>query len=178
MNAENMEAKSIAIQLQYDYGLFDDMTLEEEWAKPLLEKLEYRGEFRNPTIDNVRFYELTDEDKNVSGRFNPDNMTIYLRDFSNIADVLHEMIHCYEEQLDKLSPALRELVLIHVWDNIKDKIADLESRITKFLEIIDHDELEGQGGRHGLLFLLKSYDLDLRLDLPLGTVFGYGGHAS
>lgn len=30
------------------------------------------------------------------------------------------------------------------------------------------------GGVHDLLFLLKSFDLDLRMNYPLGTVFGYG----
>jgi hypothetical protein len=31
-----------------------------------------------------------------------------------------------------------------------------------------------QGGCHGMVFYMKSLDLDLRMGYELGTVFGYG----
>ena len=40
--------------------------------------------------------------------------------------------------------------------------------------ILNETELQSQGGTHDILFLLKSFDLDLRKGYPLGTVFGYG----
>ena len=34
--------------------------------------------------------------------------------------------------------------------------------------------LQSAGGNHDLLFLLKSFDLLIRMDYPLGAVFAYG----
>jgi hypothetical protein len=58
---------------------------------------------------------------------------------------------------------------------------DVRKRISKLDEIIDGhvhmlmgSTLFADGGLHDILFLLKSFDLDMKKGCPLGTVFGYG----
>ena len=41
-------------------------------------------------------------------------------------------------------------------------------------EFIHQSDMAVNSGEHGLLFLLKSLDLDIRFGFPLGTVCGYG----
>ena len=53
------------------------------------------------------------------------------------------------------------------------KISDLDQRIQAFTHLSDQQKLDAIGGCHDVLFLLKSYDLDLRMEYPLGKVLGY-----
>ena len=91
-----------------------------------------------------------------------------------IPTLMHEMIHYYERTLDSINPSLKQYVLVHVWPYVAERIPDLEQRAQKHLEMTGHRELENAGGPHDLLFLVKSYELDIRNDYTLGTVFGYG----
>ncbi len=88
--------------------------------------------------------------------------------------VLHEMIHAYISQFkgDQFAVFL-ECLLLRLYNELKIKIPDLESRIINHTHSLGQDDFRGKGA-HGLLFLLKSLDLDLRLNLPLGSVCGYG----
>ena len=88
--------------------------------------------------------------------------------------ILHEMIHAYEYILVNENPVLCELMLIMLYNKLKPSIPNLDELIK------DHTELYGQhciaatGGQHGILFYLKSLDLDLRCGYNLGKVCGYG----
>jgi len=88
--------------------------------------------------------------------------------------ILHEMIHAYIGQFegDQFSVFL-ECLLLRLYNELKTKISDLEGRIINHAHTIRQEDFYDHGS-HGLLFLLKSFDLDLRLSLPLGSVCSYG----
>lgn len=87
--------------------------------------------------------------------------------------VLHEMIHFYESTIERINPAINEFWMLMLYNKLKEQVADLDGLILGHGELFGLDRLERSGGRHGLLFMLKSLELDLRLGLPLGSVFGY-----
>lgn len=51
---------------------------------------------------------------------------------------------------------------------------DLNERIEAHGHILNSSQIAKTGGVHDILFLLKSFDLDLKMGYKLGTVFGYG----
>lgn len=165
---------------------FSDMTLEDYPA--ITSVIDEWGDLREiPSMENVsRFYDLNDSDdecidEDTLGAYNRKDMSIGIRLKSGkpVPTVLaHEMIHSYEHQLENLNPALKEYVLVRLYSRLSRDIPDLEARMEQHLEVTEHRSIENGGGRHGLLFLLKSYDIDLKMGEPLGTVFGYGEHAS
>ena len=53
------------------------------------------------------------------------------------------------------------------------KISDLDQRIQAFTHLSDQQKLDAIGGCHDVLFLLKSFDLDIKMRYPLGSVLGY-----
>ena len=53
------------------------------------------------------------------------------------------------------------------------KISDLDQRIQAFTHLSDQQKLDAVGGCHDVLFLLKSFDLDIKMRYPLGSVLGY-----
>lgn len=88
--------------------------------------------------------------------------------------ILHEMIHLHESVLDGLPTYFRDAALYCLYRDLRNKIPDIDDRIEAHGHILNESNLSAAGGRHDILFLLKSFDLDLRMDYPLGTVFGYG----
>ena len=88
--------------------------------------------------------------------------------------ILHEMIHLHEAVLDGLPTYYRDVVLYCLYKELQSKVPDLDDRIESHGHILNESTLARTGGRHDILFLLKSFDLDLRMGYPLGTVFGYG----
>jgi len=93
------------------------------------------------------------------------------------AVILHEMIHAYIDLFQNSKYAiiatLFECLLLRLYNDLKIKIPDLENRIIEHAHTIKQEDFNSCGS-HGLLFFLKSLDLDLRLGFPLGTVCGYG----
>ena len=88
--------------------------------------------------------------------------------------LLHETIHIYEEALDNLPGYYREALLLCLYKDLRGKIPDLDDRIISFTHPIVGEQIMFRGGVHGILFLLKSFDLDLKCGYDLGTVCGYG----
>lgn len=89
--------------------------------------------------------------------------------------ILHEMIHAHENILDSTHySVLRENLLIALYKKLSPRISDLEQRIAEHSEIYSQTKVMSSGGKHDLLFFLKSLDLDIRCHYPLGTVCGYG----
>ena len=88
--------------------------------------------------------------------------------------VLHEMIHLHEFVINELPLYFHDVLLWCLYKDLRGKISDLEQRIEDHGHIVNENHIERWGGTHDILFLLKSYDLDLRRGYPLGTVFGYG----
>jgi hypothetical protein len=102
------------------------------------------------------------------GICDPKVNTIWI-DAENLHDdttLLHEMIHAYDSVLYKKFSSQRDYVVLRLYEALKNQIPDL-------LQLISVD-LNSGNITHSLLFILKSLDLDLRLDKPLGTVYSYG----
>jgi hypothetical protein len=120
--------------------------------------------------------------RNCSGRCNPMKriMCIHPKYIADESVILHEMIHAYEHmflQNDGYSAwrlILRDILTFCLYNSLKPKINDLDRRILEHSHIIRQERITVEGGLHGILFYLKSLDLDLRLGLKLGTVCGYG----
>ena len=88
--------------------------------------------------------------------------------------ILHEMIHLHEYVLNDLPLYYHDMVYWALYKNLRNKIPDLDCIITEHAHALNENELYRTGGLHDILFLLKSFDLDIRKGFPLGTVFGYG----
>lgn len=88
--------------------------------------------------------------------------------------VLHEMIHLYQAVIDSLASYHHDVVLWCLYNDLRGKISDLDERIKAHGHILNEHSISRIGGIHDILFLLKSFDLDLRMGYKLGTVFGYG----
>lgn len=127
-------------------------------------------------IDGVlRVYVVDTGD--FSGRFNCiENIMEIKREY--IADksvILHELIHFHENQLEKeVEPFIKELLVLELYNKLLPQIDDLRERIIKHCELYSYAQTFASGGQHGVLFFLKSLDLDIRCGYPLGTVCGYG----
>lgn len=104
--------------------------------------------------------------------------------------LLHELIHVFQGlyayretppiiNLDgeKISavvyPFIRDVLFIELYNKLKNKINNLDALILEHANIHSGVSITNIGGNHDVLFLLKSLDLDLRLNYPLGTVCGY-----
>jgi len=81
--------------------------------------------------------------------------------------LLHKMIHAYEEML-KLP--FRDWLLLDLYQRMKRKIG--ERAVRRCINVNTHTR--NSVVSHGVLFLLKSLELDERLGWKHGTVFGYG----
>ena len=88
--------------------------------------------------------------------------------------ILHEMIHLHEYVLNDLPLYYHDMVYWALYKDLRNKIPDLDCIITEHAHALNENELYRTGGLHDILFLLKSFDLDIRKGFPLGTVFGYG----
>lgn len=108
------------------------------------------------------------------GRFDTDKQRLTVT--SNYSDsvVLHEMIHLHEFVLNELPLFYHDAVLWSLYRDLLDKIPDIDEKIKEICHIYKSNQIYEQGGLHDILFLLKSFDLDLRMGYELGTVFGYG----
>ena len=90
------------------------------------------------------------------------------------ASILHEMIHLHEYMLNELPLFFHDTLLWSLYSDLKEKIPDLDEIITSHAHILTEWSLYKNGGNHDILFLLKSFDLDIQKGYPLGTVFAYG----
>jgi hypothetical protein len=89
------------------------------------------------------------------------------------------MIHAYEgiykqDEWFPVRQSLRDMLTFRLYNHLKPKIENLDERILNHAHSLRQEDILIRGGSHGILFFLKSLDLDLRLGLKLGTVCGYG----
>lgn len=87
--------------------------------------------------------------------------------------ILHEMIHMHEHVIDSHPLYIHDIVVWCLYQKLKKKITDLDQRIDECSHFQTQSDIANLGGMHDILFLLKSFDLDLRMGYKLGTVFGY-----
>lgn len=87
--------------------------------------------------------------------------------------ILHEMIHAHEHILSLVNPILKETLTLELYKHLLPKFKDLDSIIYNHANISHNSDLAKLGGYHGLLFMLKSLDLDFRCGNKPFTIFGY-----
>lgn len=90
------------------------------------------------------------------------------------ATILHELIHLHEYVINDLPMYFHDMVFWALYKDLKKKIPQLDEIITGHAHMLTEATLYSRGGLHDILFLLKSFDLDIRMGYPLGTVFAYG----
>lgn len=112
----------------------------------------------------------------VLGCFNIEDQSLtidpdYLHDEPTI---LHELIHLHEFVLNELPIFYHDVYFYCLYKSLQPQIVDLDERIEAHGHLLNEQQLYMQGGLHDILFLLKSFDLDLKKGYKLGTIMGYG----
>lgn len=88
--------------------------------------------------------------------------------------VLHEMIHVFESMINELPLYYHDMIYWALYKDLKKKIPKLDDIVSDHAHLLTGSTIYYKGGLHDILFLLKSFDLDIRMGYSLGTVFGYG----
>ena len=105
-----------------------------------------------------------------------DELTLFVKPECILKDyiVLHEMTHLHESIINDLPPMFHESILWRLYTDLKKQVGRLDEIISNHTNLSKELAIAEIGGVHDLLFLLKSFDLDIRAGYSLGTVFGYG----
>lgn len=122
------------------------------------------------------FHFKTENEDDVDGFFSPSEQTLCIKPalIDNDATILHEMIHLHEYVLNELPLYFHDMVYWALYKDLKQRIPKLDEIITSHAHMLTGSSLYSSGGLHDILFLLKSFDLDIRMGFSLGTVFAYG----
>lgn len=96
--------------------------------------------------------------------------TEYINDTPTI---LHEMIHLYEDYISEYR-YLHDILYWQLYTGLREKVSRIDEIITEQATTINQVDIIRAGGTHDILFLLKSIELDLIMNYPIGTVFAYG----
>ncbi|MDE6749305.1 MAG: hypothetical protein K2K21_09655 [Lachnospiraceae bacterium] len=169
--------------LQYELEYFKDMLLKDSDLKKYATGMDGDNECSFEDVFNLHFdlennkytyYIMKLED--CAAECNREDRTITFDPeyASNKTTILHEMIHAYENIIDSMQLTLiREIIFLHLYNKLKPEIPDLDDKIAGHANILSGMDIYIQGGKHDILFYLKSLDLDLRCGYKLGTVCGY-----
>lgn len=132
----------------------------------LSEEIEYFN------YDFFRFKVEHQED--CEGSYNMRTLVLTVEPGCDDSVILHEMIHLHEEFINEFPMFYHDMLLWSLYTDLREKISYLDELITEHAHMINQvDRIGSVGGVHDVLFLLKSFDLDLRMGYELGTVFGY-----
>lgn len=177
-NRTSEEYNLHSIILEYENTYFADMTFQEDslcWEIASFIDEEFDHLYLELSPAMYRCY-IVDNKKPYWGQCNGMERTISITQ-SHVSDksvILHEMIHAYEFILSQHEPILQEYLLLALYKKLLPSIPDLDKRLVEHSEIYGQHCVSSIGGNHGLLFYLKSLDLDIRCGYSLGTVCGYG----
>lgn len=108
---------------------------------------------------------------------NDDNVLLHelIHVFEGLYDLEYEYINHYGEKVEPhIFTFIREALLLSLYNDLKGKIDDLDSRILAHANLHSGTAIYNKGGSHDILLFLKSLDLDLRCGLKLGTICSYG----
>lgn len=111
-----------------------------------------------------------DMEDNVLGKCEISEKTIKIAESqkNKKSVLLHEMIHAYEYTFDG-DPVLdfyKQIIVLDLYDRLSKKISNIKKHLIY--------NVHGDDIIHSPLFMIKSLELDLRLNYPLGKVYGYG----
>ena len=127
---------------------------------------------------NYLSYRYTREplEDGTDGCFNSCTKTLHISSKAEDFDctLLHELIHLHESILENAPSYFHDMLFWALYTDLRLKIPKLDEIITSHAHILNGEQLYLLGGGHDTLFLLKSFDLDIRQNYPLGTIFGYG----
>ena len=114
--------------------------------------------------------------EDCDGAFSHDDQTLTVtpQALANDSTILHEMIHLHEYVINDLPLFYHDMVYWALYKDLKKKIPALDDIISSHAHLLTGSTIYSSGGLHDILFLLKSFDLDIRMGYPLGTVFAYG----
>ena len=169
--------------LAYEDRYFKDMTLQ---SKSILESFVYFTETEDGKKTRLCYYEdaisITLSDwrfvekklRKFDGHCNFRRLEIAIKQGlpkeERKTAFLHEMIHAYEAELNwEKYDRMKEILLILLYRSLVKRLG--EKKADSLLRKANKNEFWEAG--HSLLFTLKSFDLDVRLKLPFGSVFGY-----
>lgn len=127
-------------------------------------------------FDYCSYYFKVEEPSDCGGYYNHAERTLCISPelLSDDATILHEMIHLHEAVVNDLPMYFHDMLYWSLYTDLKVKIPDLDEIITQHAHILTGSTLYAAGGLHDILFLLKSFSLDISQGYPLGTVFSYG----
>lgn len=131
--------------------------------------------FDQLVLESIQYIVKPMED-DCEGMFNSRDFSIFIppRNLDNKPTILHESIHLHEAVIDQTPKFYHDILLLCLYNDLRTKIKDLDSRILEHTHVYFGDQITTLGGDHDVLFFLKSLDLDLRCGYKLGTVCGYG----
>ena len=164
--------------LDYEAEYFEDMTLQP--GSPLhdiVDLTENMYDFFSVELEYQMFtFHVEELEEGTMGEtcYPERKITIAPKYKNSKAVILHEMIHAYEHILHEEHFILNELMLLYFYNKLRPLISDLDTLIKEHAELYGQHCISSTGGSHGILFYLKSLDLDLRCKYKLGTVCGYG----
>ena len=174
----------------YDYeSLFEDMLFRQgtstyeliqckskpldsdEWEDDVID-LPHELEYFSYTFFHFKVETLDDCD----GVFNrqEQSLTVPPEALADDSTILHELIHLHEFVINDLPMYFHDMVYWALYKDLKSKIPALDEIITGHAHLLTGSSIFSEGGLHDILFLLKSFDLDIRMGYPLGSVFAYG----
>lgn len=176
------------------WDLFEDMRFDEDSIVGGYIKVQYgddKGSFEDGIIaipHAIRYFDPQQctyrvkgcEEMEAWGTYNSAESCLTVREdvLKDDEILLHEMIHMHEHVLQKVPHYYREILLLALYKTVKPQIAergfDLDQLIFGHSNVAEAQRVASIGGEHGILFYLKSLDLDLKMEYELGTVCGYG----
>lgn len=172
---EEYELQGLCFDCEEEY--FEDMLLKEgSLLNDIIETVLDMTDGIFLGIDNnLRLYIVDNDDFNGCFYRKENKIEINKKYITDKSVILHELIHFYENQLtEEFEPFIRELLVLELYNKLLPTVKDLRERIFKHCELYSYAETFKGNGDHGVLFFLKSLDLDIRCGYPLGTVCGYG----
>lgn len=174
----------------YDFeNLFDDMLFKEDSITYELLKCQSKQQDSNIWTDDTvqlpdaleyfsyTFFRFKVEPLDgCDGLFRYDDQTLIVTPLAldNDRTILHELIHLHEFVINEQPMYFHDMVYWALYKDLKKKIPKLDEIITGHAHLLTGSSIYSSGGLHDILFLLKSFDLDIRMEYPLGTVFSYG----
>ena len=188
-NQATPEEKQL-LEKVYSFGeMFEDMLFQQGTSTYELIQCKSKAMNSNEWIDDevslpevldyfsyAFFHFKVDKLEDSDGVFNhiEQSITISTEKLGNDSVILHELIHLHEFVINELPIYFHDMVYWALYKDLRTKISELDEIITGHAHLLTGSSLYSAGGLHDILFLLKSFDLDIRMGYSLGTVFAYG----
>lgn len=195
LNASEIEKELFDLVFNYSEKYFSDFRFEPGTISDDFVRIEYTDdngetieatesvpdilEFFNIIVLEAFQYKVELLDEGTVGSVDTTNLILTItpgavNDQAGKPDILHEIIHMYECAFEILPKFYHDILLVSLYKKLKEVISDLDERIVMHTHVILGEQITSLGGDHDVLFLLKSFDLDLQCGYKLGTVCGYG----